>query len=102
MDLSTFLVSITVVALLAIITRVFWAEILAIVLVGQILFYIAVASFGSALIWSIGINGDKEGFWTCWLFLAITYTVVTVVFYLIVSDVINLGIDFIRKIFKIK
>lgn len=102
MDLSTFLVSILVVVLLAIVIRAFWVEILAIILIGRILFYIAVASFGSALVWAIGIKDDKDGFWLCWLFFAITYTVAAVVFFLIANDIINIGVSFVRKIFKIK
>ena len=102
MDSFTLIVSVLVAAALAIVIRLFWVQILGIILVGQVLYYIAIASFGSALIWSIGIKNDKEGFWTCWLFFGITYTVAAVVFYLIVNDIISMGVDFIRKIFKIK
>ena len=102
MDSFTLIASVLVTAALAITVRVFWVQILGIIIIGQILYYIAIASFGTALIWAIGIKNDKEGFWTCWLYFAIAYTIAAVVFYLIVNDIISIGVDFIRKIFKIK
>lgn len=100
MSLSTLLISIPVILVLAVLVRAFWIEILTVILVLRALFYIAVTSFGSALVWAIGIENDKEGFWQCWMFFAILYTTAAIVLYFIINDAIDISVDFIRKLFK--
>lgn len=102
MSLTTFLVLVPAVVLLAMLVRAFWIEIAAVILIIRILFNIAVLSFGSALVWAIGIENDKEGFWLCWVFFAIVYTVAAGIFYLIANDIVSIGVNFVRKIFKVK
>ena len=100
MSSSTLLVSIPVIIILAALVRVFWMEILVTALIIRLIFSIAVASFGSALIWAIGVENDKEGFWNWWIFFAMIYTAIAVVIYLVTLDIISDSIRFIRKLFR--
>lgn len=100
MSTSTLLLSIPVIVILAALVRVFWMEILVTALIVRLIFTIAVASFSTALIWGIGVENDKEGFWNWWIFFAIVYTAIAVVIYLVTLDIISASIKFIRKLFR--
>jgi hypothetical protein len=47
------------------------------------------------------ITGRWEGFKECWLYSGIFWTAGLVIYFAIALDVIEYGIDFVRKIFKI-
>ena len=100
MSTTTLLLSIPVIILLAALVRFFWVEILVTALIVRLVFTIALVSFGTALVWGIGVENDKAGFWNWWSFFAIAYTAIAVVIYLIAQDIISMGIEFIRKLFR--
>lgn len=102
MNTSTFLIALPITVLILMILRYFWLELYMLVQIVKILFGITVLSFGSAIIWSIFIQGDEEGFWLCWLYFGITYLVTVVLVFGILMDIFRMGVDLIRYIFKIK
>ncbi len=101
MSTSTFFVLLPITLIILVLMRVFWLELLSIVIGFKILFYLAILSFGSAIVWSIGINNDQEGFWTCWLFFGIVYLVATALVFGILRNIFDMGVDLIRYIFKL-
>ncbi len=101
MSTTTFLVLLPITIIALVLIRIFWLELFNIVLILQILFYLAVLSFGSAIVWAIGINNDQEGFWRCWLFFGITYAVAAGLLFGVLKDIFDMGVNLIRYIFKI-
>ena len=99
--MSTLLLAILGVILLGIFVRLFWLQILAIIQIIQVLFYITALSIISASVWSIGVMNGKEDVWKSFTFFFVLYVVAALVVYGILSDIIDLGIEFIRNIFKI-
>lgn len=102
MSTSAFLILLPVVVLGLILVRVFWLEIFSVLIVVRTLFYLAVLSFSSAIIWSVWINDDPEGFWRCWLFFSIIYIVAAALLYGILLDIFDMGVELIRYIFRIR
>ena len=99
--MTTLLLSILAVIVLGIFVRLFWLQILAVIQIIQVLFYITALSIVSASVWSIGVMNDRENVWMSFVFFFVLYTVIVMVLYGILSDIIDLGIEFIRNIFKI-
>lgn len=99
--MSTLLLAILGVILLGTFVRLFWLQILAIIQIIQVLFYITALSIISASVWSIGVMNDRVDVWRSFIFFFVLYTVIVMVLYGILSDIIDLGIEFIRNIFKI-
>lgn len=89
MTLSTFMIGLTGMFLLAMFIRLFWPIIVAIFLIIQVLFYVGVASLVSAVIWMAFIVDEKEGWGLCWLFFFITYLVILGILAGIASDVFS-------------
>ncbi len=102
MSTTTFFILLPITIIVLALMRVFWLELLSIILTLQILWYVAILSFASAIVWSIGIQNDEEGFWLCWLFFGITYTVAAAFLFGVINDIFDMGINFIRRIFKIR
>lgn len=102
MSTSTFFIALPITLVVLALIRAFWIEVLSIILTLQILWYLFLLSFGSAIIWSIFIMDDKEGFWTCWLYFGIVYVVATLFAFGILGEIFDIGIRFIRNVFKIK
>lgn len=101
MSTATFFVVLPITLIILVLIRVFWLELLSIIIALKILFYLSILSFGSAIIWAIGINNDQEGFWTCWLFFSIVYLVATALAFGILRNIFDMGVDLIRYIFKL-
>ncbi len=87
MTLSTFMIALTAMFLLALFIRLFWPIILAIFLILQVLFYVAVASLISAVVWMAFIMNEKEGWGLCWLFFFITYLTIVGILAGIANDI---------------
>lgn len=102
MSTSTFLIALPITILILIVLRYFWFELYMLVQIIKVLFGITVLSFGSAIIWSIFIQGDEEGFWMCWLYFGIAYLVAVALAFGILMDIFRIGVDLVRYIFKIK
>jgi hypothetical protein len=72
-------------------------------MVGVFLYFIVKLlyySFISAVLWAVFITQSTEGWGWTWLFFLLTYSAMIIVYYLIVLDIINIGIKFISDIFK--
>lgn len=104
MTLTTFLIAVPVLLLLAVFVRHFWEEILITWLVLQVIFYVVTGSLITAFLWYLffGDNDKMEGFGLLWLFHGIVWTTVVVLYVFIAFDVYNYAVSFIRNIFKIK
>lgn len=89
MTLSTFMIALTCMFLLAIFVRLFWPIIVAILFILQILLYVGVASLVSAVIWMSFIVNEKEGWGLCWLFFFITYLTLVGILACIANDVFD-------------
>lgn len=89
MTLSTFMIALTCMFLLALFIRLFWPIIVAILLILQVLFYVGVASLISAVIWMVWIMDEKEGWGLCWLFFFITYLTIVGIIIGIASDIFS-------------
>ena len=89
MTLSTFMIALTVMFLLAMFIRLFWPIIVAIFLIIQVLFYVGVASLVSAVIWMAFIMDEKEGWGLCWLFFFITYLTIVGILAGIANDIFS-------------
>lgn len=89
MTLSTFMVALTGMFLLAAFIRLFWPIIVAIFIILQVLFYVGVASLVSAVVWMSFIVDEKEGWGLCWLFFFITYLVIVGILAGIANDVFD-------------
>ena len=89
MTLSTFMIALTCMFLLALFIRLFWPIIVAIFIVIQLLFYVGIASLVSAVIWMAFIMDEKEGWGLCWLFFFITYLTIVGILAGIANDVFD-------------
>lgn len=98
MTLSTFMIALACMFLLALFIRLFWPIIVAIFLILQILFYVGVASLVSAVIWMAWIVDEKEGWGLCWLFFFITYLTIVGVLACIANDIF-MGVGYTVKRF---
>ena len=101
MSTSTFLIALPIVILMLILLRVFWLELYIVTTVLQILGTITIVSLVSATVWCV-VKDSTEGFYRCWLFFGIVYTVLVAMIAGIISDIFSMGLDFIRYIFRIK
>ena len=104
MTLTTFLIAVPILLLLAVLIRNFWEELLITWLVLQAIFYIVSGSLISAFAWYLffGDNDKMEGFGLLWLFHGIVWTTVLVLYVIIAYDVYNYAVGIVRNIFKIK
>lgn len=104
MTLTTFLIAVPIILLLAVLVRAFWVELYIIWIVLQVIFYVVTGSFISAFLWYLffGDNDKMEGFGLLWLFHGIVWTTVFVLYMFIVFDIYDYAVSFIRNIFKIK
>ena len=104
MTLTTFLIAVPILLLLAVFVRNFWGEILITWLVLQVIFYIITGSLITAFLWYLffGSNDKMEGFGLLWLFHGIVWTTTAVLYVFIALDIYNYAVSIIRNIFKIK
>ena len=101
MTVTTFFIATGITLLIAFIIRLFWLQIL---IVGYTLYIVGMLGFYSlitALIWGAIFSDNYEGFYLLWLYVFILFSVMAIVYVIIVFDIAYMAIDFIRKIFKI-
>jgi|688.fasta_scaffold134510_3 hypothetical protein len=101
MTVTTFFIATGITLLIAFIIRLFWLQIL---IVGYTLYIVGMLGFYSlitALIWSAIFSDNYEGFYLLWLYVFMLFSIMVVVYVIIVFDIASMAIDFIRKIFKI-
>ena len=101
MTITTFFIATGITLLIAFIIRLFWLQIL---IVGYTLYIVGMLGFYSlisALIWAAIFSDNYEGFYLLWLYVFILFSVMAIVYVIIVFDIAYMAIDFIRKIFKI-
>jgi len=101
MGVPTFIILTIITIILAIIIRAFWIEILIIWYTICIVFSLAISSLIVAALWAGFVSGNSHGFGLLWLYLFILFSTMAIVYALIVMDIANMAIDFIRNIFKI-
>ena len=101
MGISTFIVLTIVTIFLALLIRAFWIEILIIWYTICIIGSLALCSLFVAAFWAGFVSGTSQGFGLLWLYLFILFSTMAIVYALIVMDIANMAIDFIRNIFKI-
>lgn len=54
-----------------------------------------------AIIWAVVVNGSSQGFGLLCLYVFLLLCSVVIVYALIVLDIANAAIDFVRKVFKV-
>ena len=100
MTLISFFVATFITVISLVIIRAFWKELLVLSLVCKAIGYLIFYSFISALLWAGFISQSAEGWGWLWLYFFIAYTGMLVVYCLIVMDIFDYAIDFIRSLFK--
>jgi len=102
MSISTFLIGLLIVSLLAVFIRAFWLELFIIWTILRGLFWISVGAVISAIIWMVFVedyqSGPIDGFWLTWLFFFLSYTIISVVAFLILTDAYQYFKGFIRDL----
>jgi hypothetical protein len=101
MSISTFFILLISTVIIGLFIRLFWIQILVIgytiYIIGMLTFY----SFIAAIIWAVFVNNSSEGFGLLWLYIFILFVTIIIVYALIVLDIADMAIDFIRKVLKI-
>ena len=99
MGLGSFLLA-TVITLGALfLIRVFWVELFIIYTILRILFYILLLSIMSTVIWLVIFQDNSEGWGWIFAYCCIAYTGIIVVYIMIVSDIFDMIVDWVRGIF---
>lgn len=100
MAFSTFFFLSIATVILALLIRMFWLEIL---LVGYLLYVLGYLIFYSliiAIIWAAFVTESSQGFILLWLYIFLLFAIILTVYVLIVCDVVEIVIEFFKKIFS--
>lgn len=101
MSISTFFILLISTVLIGLFIRLFWLQILVIgytiYIIGMLTFYSCLA----AIFWAVFVNNSSEGFGLLWLYIFILFVTIIIVYALIILDIADMAIDFIRKVLKI-
>lgn len=102
--MSFFLFTIAVI-LLGIFIRVFWYPLLIIAIIIKIIIGIVLSSALTAVCfqfftWVLSKGEDYGSFTTIFEYALVFFTVATIAYICIISDIIDMGVNFIRYIFK--
>jgi hypothetical protein len=95
-----FCVATLITIMILVIVRAFWEEILIISLACKAIGYLIFYSFISALLWAGFISQSAVGWGWLWLYFFIAYSGMVVVYCLIVMDIFDYAIDFMKSLFK--
>jgi hypothetical protein len=100
MTVGTFFISITITALILLFIRLFWIYIL---LIGIFLYCLGVLTFislVSAIIWAAFVSQTIEGWPWLWLYFFITYFGIVMTYALIVADIFDEALSWVKNIFR--
>jgi hypothetical protein len=101
MSITTFFILLISTLLIGLIIRIFWVQIL---LIGYTIYVLGLLTFYSliaAIFWAVFVNNSSNGFGLLWLYIFILFVTIIIVYALIVFDLAEMAIDFVRKILKI-
>jgi len=101
----SFLLFVLVVVILGLFIRLFWYPLLIMVLIIKIIIGIILSSALTAICfefftWILSKGEYYGSFSTYFKYAMVFFTVATIVYYCIISDIIDMGINFIRYVFK--
>ena len=99
MGLGSFLLATVITLGVLFLIRVFWVELIIIYTILRILFYILLLSIMSTVIWLVIFQDSSSGWGWIFAYCCIAYTGIIVVYSMIVSDIFNMVVDWVRGIF---
>ncbi len=98
MGLGSFLLATVITLGVLFLIRMFWVELLIIYTILRILFYITVLSIISTVIWLLIFQDNYEGWGWIFTYCCIAYTGMIVVYIMIVSDIFDMVVDWVKGI----
>jgi hypothetical protein len=99
MGFGSFLLATAITLGVLFLIRVFWVELFIIYTILRILFYILLLSIMSTVIWLVIFQDSSSGWGWIFAYWCIAYTGIIVVYIMIVSDIFDMVVAWVRGVF---
>jgi hypothetical protein len=100
MTLKSFLIALVVTSFVLIFIRIFWKQIVILGFIIYLVGHLTLWSLVSTILWSVFYSGNLQGWGWTWLYFFLTYTGILIVYALIILDVLDMVIAWIKSLIK--
>jgi hypothetical protein len=100
MTFGTFLISILITISILVFIRIFWKQLAVIAYSIYVIGHLSLWSLVSAILWAAFVTQSEEGWGWTWLYFFLTYGGLLLVYALIILDIFDMAVAWIKSLLK--